>query len=57
MNDKSLFYTFFLICQGKKTKSGLVSLLNTRLETGEKMQRITEKTQIFLANLLTNEVG
>ena len=38
-------------------KIGLVSLLNTRLETGEKMQRITEKTQIFLANLLTNEVG
>lgn len=57
MNDKTIFYMIFLICQEKKTKSGLVSLLNTRLETGEKMQRITEKTQIFLANLLTNEVG
>ena len=57
MNDKTIFYMIFLICKGKKTKSGLVSLLNTRLETGEKMQRITEKTQIFLANLLTNEVG
>ena len=57
MNDKTIFYMIFLICQGKKTKSGLFSLLNTRLETGEKKQRITEKTQIFLANLLTNEVG
>ena len=57
MNDKTIFYMIFLICQGKKTKSGLVSLLNTRLDTGEKMQRITETTQIVLANLLTNEVG
>lgn len=54
MNDKTIFYMIFSIWQGK---NGLISLLNTRLETEEKMQRITEKTQIFLANLLTNEVG
>ena len=57
MNDKTIFYMIFSIWQGKKRKNGLISLLNTRLETEEKMQRITEKTQIFLANLLTNEVG
>lgn len=57
MNDKTIFYMIFSDLARKKRKTGLISLLNTRLETEEKMQRITEKTQIFLANLLTNEVG
>ena len=57
MNDKTLFYMIFLICQGKNEKKSFVRQGEGSGTDNRKNQRITEKTQIFSGKPLDKQGG